>query len=97
MTTRKSATSKKTTGQELDYAALSTELAEVMARLEGGELGIDEAVSCYERGLAIVSQLEGHLQHAENRVQELRAQLSGGTAADSSGSDVGSPAGRKAA
>lgn len=55
------------------YTELSTELEEVMSRLEGGELDIDEAVQCYERGLAIVRQLETYLKDAENKVTQLKA------------------------
>ena len=57
------------------YAELSEELAQVMTDLENGELDIDEAVRCYERGLAIVKELEAHLKDAENKVTELKAQV----------------------
>ena len=56
------------------YKELSNELAALMAELEGGELDIDEAVKCYERGLVIVRELEAHLRHAENKVTQLKAQ-----------------------
>lgn len=59
------------------YKELSDELAEVMASLEGGELDIDEAVKCYERGLAIVRELEDHLKDAENKVTMLKTQTLG--------------------
>lgn len=54
------------------YKQLSEELTSVMADLEGGELDIDEAVECYERGLAIVKKLEVYLTDAENKVVELK-------------------------
>jgi exodeoxyribonuclease VII small subunit len=56
------------------YKELSEELDKVMADLEGGDLDIDEAVKCYERGLAIVQELEAYLNDAENKVTELKAQ-----------------------
>ncbi len=59
------------------YTELSGELQQVMAKLEQGELDIDEAVRCYERGLAIVKQLEDYLQTAENKVTELKASVLG--------------------
>lgn len=55
------------------YAELSEELDMVMAELERGDLDIDAAVKCYERGLKIVKQLEHHLTKAENKVTELKA------------------------
>jgi exodeoxyribonuclease VII small subunit len=59
--------------QSKSYSELSDELKQVMERLEGGELDIDEAVSSYERGLLIVKELEAHLQAAENKVTQLKA------------------------
>ena len=55
------------------YKELSDELAQVMADLEQGDLDIDDAVICYERGLVIVRELEKHLKDAENKVIELKA------------------------
>jgi exodeoxyribonuclease VII small subunit len=57
------------------YKELSAELDKVMADLEQGDLDIDAAVKCYERGLVIVSELETHLRDAENKVVELKASL----------------------
>lgn len=57
------------------YKELSAELAELLARLEQGDMDIEEAVQCYERGLEIVKQLEGYLKRAENTVTELKALL----------------------
>jgi exodeoxyribonuclease VII small subunit len=60
--------------ETVDYRELSTELAELLELLEQGELGIDESVRHYERGLEIITRLESHLLQAENRVIELKAQ-----------------------
>ena len=69
----KQATKSDISGQTASYRELSDELDKVMADLEGGQLDIDEAVQCYERGLAIVRKLEGYLKDAENKVTELKA------------------------
>ena len=65
------------------YKQLSEELSSVMAELEQGDLDIDQAVSRYERGLAIVQALELHLKEAENKVAVLKASvvsdIAGGT------------------
>lgn len=58
-----------------NYQQLSIELATVMAELEQGDLEIDDAVRCYERGLELVKLLENHLTKAENRVTKLKASL----------------------
>lgn len=57
--------------QKTDYHALSQELQELIAKLEAGDIDIDEAVQCYERGLVIVKLLETRLTRAENKVVEL--------------------------
>lgn len=59
--------------KQQSYKQLSDELAKVMGELEQGDLDIDEAVVCYERGLQIVKELEAHLKEAENKVIELKA------------------------
>ena len=61
---------------KVDYAALRSELDEITAKLESGDLDIDEAVGCYERGLTIVSLLQKQLTAAENKVVKLRAKYS---------------------
>jgi len=63
-------TSKKT-----DYAALNAELEEILAKLQSGELNIDEALPAYERGMALVKELEDYLKTAENKVKSLKSKL----------------------
>lgn len=58
-----------------NYKQLSAELDQVMSQLEGGDVDIDDAVKCYERGLTIVRELEAHLRKAENKVVELKASV----------------------
>lgn len=59
--------------QQTDYQSLQTELDTLLANLQSGELDIDEAVAAYERGMAIVKELETYLKTAENRITELQA------------------------
>jgi len=67
---------------EHNYKALSDELEQAMAELERGDLDIDQAVECYERGLVIVRQLEDYLKDAENKVIELKVRALDGAGAD---------------
>jgi exodeoxyribonuclease VII small subunit len=53
------------------YKALQERLDQAVSLLEGGDIGVDVAVSAYEDALKIIKQLEAHLQSAENHVQEL--------------------------
>lgn len=60
---------------QADYTTLSAELDEILASLQSGELSIDEAMPAYERGVALIKQLEKQLTTAENKVVELQAKL----------------------
>jgi len=60
-----------------DYQTLSLELDEVLAKLQGPNIQVDEAVVLYERGLQLVAQLEDHLQQAENKIEKLKLAAAG--------------------
>jgi exodeoxyribonuclease VII small subunit len=53
------------------YQILNNELDEVLAKLQSGELDIDEATKAYEHGMEIVKELETYLKSAENTVRKL--------------------------
>ena len=55
-----------------DYQALSLELDAVLARLQQPDVRVDEAVTLYEQGLALIEQLEAHLAQAENKIEQLK-------------------------
>lgn len=59
-----------------NYKQLQAELDDRLQRLESGELGIDQALSCYKEALSILTQLEEYLQNAEITVRQLQAGLS---------------------
>jgi exodeoxyribonuclease VII small subunit len=63
------------TTKKVDYRQLNDELDGILARLQSGELNIDEAVPAYERGIQLVKELEAYLQTAENKITELQAKL----------------------
>lgn len=55
-----------------DYQALSLELDEVLAKLQQPDVQVDQAVKLYEEGLALIDQLEAHLEQAENKIEQLK-------------------------
>jgi exodeoxyribonuclease VII small subunit len=57
--------------EKIDYAALNTELEQLLDDLQSGDLSIDEALKAYERGQAIVRQLQAYLKSAENKVKKI--------------------------
>lgn len=61
--------------KEVDYKTLSAELDEILQKLQSGELSIDDALPAYERGVALIKQLEKQLSTAENKITELQAKL----------------------
>ena len=64
------------TSQTADLEALSYEqlvalLEQTLQRLESGELALEEALACYERGMAVAAACQRRLDHAELRIQRV--------------------------
>lgn len=59
------------------YEALYARLQEVVARLEAGELPLDETLQLYEQGVHLAAACQQLLDAAELRVRELTADGSG--------------------
>jgi exodeoxyribonuclease VII small subunit len=53
---------------ERPFEEAMAELERVVRDLEDGQLGLDEALARYERGVALIRQCNGQLQHAEQRI-----------------------------
>ncbi len=64
---------KKTSPQTAtpSFEDLYTELETTIEKLEGGNLTLDEALTLYERGMALAKQCGTMLDRAELRIQEL--------------------------
>ena len=58
-----------------DYSSLSAELEAVMTELQREDLDVDAALKHYQRGLALIGELEQYLKTAENKVRKLKASL----------------------
>lgn len=57
-------------------------LEALVQRLEGGSLGLEEALSVFEEGVKLSQQLQGQLAEAQRRVEVLKANLDGGYRAE---------------
>ena len=55
--------------EELDYEQARDELAEVVAALEHGGLGLDASLSLWERGEALAARCTAHLEGARERIE----------------------------
>lgn len=56
---------------ELSFEAAYAELEAIVARLESGELSLDESVSLFERGRQLAERCQTLLDQAELRVSQL--------------------------
>lgn len=53
------------------------ELESIVARLERGDVALDESIAIYERGEALKKHCEKLLTAAENRIEKIRLDRSG--------------------
>ncbi len=60
--------SKKKT---LRFEDLLAELEEIVGQLEGGQIGLDEALAKYEKGIAALKQCHEILKAAEKKIEIL--------------------------
>ena len=60
-----------------NYQTLSTELDEVLAKLQQPDVRVDDAVVLYEQGLKLIAELEKHLGEAENKIEKLKLAATG--------------------
>ncbi|MGH8182479.1 MAG: exodeoxyribonuclease VII small subunit [Rhodanobacteraceae bacterium] len=70
----KSATSKTTSPESSSVAAFEQSLAELetlVAKMEVGELSLDESLRSFERGIALYRGCQAALEQAEARVKLL--------------------------
>ena len=61
------------------YEALYARMQAIVARLEAGELPLEEALALYEEGVAVAAACQQLLDQAELRVQELQSGPNGRT------------------
>jgi exodeoxyribonuclease VII small subunit len=56
---------------EMSFEAALAELEQVVARLEGGQVPLDESIALYARGAELRARCEDRLKAAEARVAEI--------------------------
>ncbi|MBS0516088.1 MAG: exodeoxyribonuclease VII small subunit [Proteobacteria bacterium] len=65
-----------------EFEASLDELEKLVARMEGGEMSLDESLQSFERGIALYRNCQGALDEAQLRVRLLRDPAAPGTAED---------------
>ncbi|UVC10068.1 exodeoxyribonuclease VII small subunit [Rhizobium sp. TH2] len=71
-----------TSAEKIDVSALSfeqavKELESIVARLEGGDVALDQSIEIYERGEALKKHCETLLNAAETRIEKIRVDRGG--------------------
>jgi exodeoxyribonuclease VII small subunit len=64
--------------EDLTFEDALNELEEVVARLESGDLPLEETLELYERGQTLAARCEDALDAAELRLEKLRPAPGGG-------------------
>ncbi len=57
--------------KEPSFEQIFTELEQTVAKLEAGELSLDESLALFQRGMELAKKCAGMLDQAELRVKEL--------------------------
>jgi exodeoxyribonuclease VII small subunit len=68
--------------KEAGFEATLAELEELVARMEAGDLPLDEALRSFERGVQLTRECQTALQSAQQRVQILTQRAAGAVPED---------------
>jgi exodeoxyribonuclease VII small subunit len=68
--------------REAGFEGTLAELEELVARMEAGDLPLDEALRSFERGVQLTRECQNALQAAQQRVQILTQRASGAAVED---------------
>lgn len=63
----------------LSFEEALGQLESMVARIESGEIGLEQSLETYEQGMALVKRCRAVLQHTEQRVETLKVQANGST------------------
>ncbi|MDR2957888.1 MAG: exodeoxyribonuclease VII small subunit [Coriobacteriales bacterium] len=61
--------------KELSYRQASEELEAVLRQLESSQLELEESLERYERGVALLRELQGRLAQAQQKVSVLLGEV----------------------
>ena len=63
------------TGKSLSYEAARDELAEVVAKLEGGKVSLEESLKLWERGEELAKICQSWLDGAKAKLDKVKAEV----------------------
>lgn len=61
--------------QALTFEQALAEVESIIERIEAGEIGLEDALAQYERGVALVNHCRGKLDRAQQKVEDLTRRL----------------------
>jgi exodeoxyribonuclease VII small subunit len=61
--------------RELDFERAVERVEEIIEKIESGQIGLEQSIAEYERGVALIRRCRQALERAEQRVEELTAQM----------------------
>ena len=68
---------KATTDKELSFEQAIDRLEDIVEQIESGEVGLEQALTQYEQGQALIKRCRGILDQAERRIAELTQDAEG--------------------
>ncbi len=68
-------TSQQTDPADIPFEDALSQLERIVERIESGEVGLEAALAEYERGVSLLKRCREVLKNAEQRVEELSAQV----------------------
>jgi len=69
-------------GAPPDFEQAMAEVEAIIERIEGGEVGLERAISDYERGARLLAQCRKALAAAEQRIEDVTGRLESQESAD---------------
>ena len=76
---RSASRSKPAPGEgEPTFEQAIAQVESIIDRIESGQLGLEDSIAEYERGIGLLQRCRGVLAQAEQRIEDLTSQLSSG-------------------
>ncbi|MGV6820464.1 MAG: exodeoxyribonuclease VII small subunit [Parvularcula sp.] len=72
----------KTDIGKMSFEAALAELEEIIAKLEGGTVELEESITLYERGAALRAHCDKKLKSAREKIEKVVAQPDGSVAVE---------------
>ncbi len=79
---------KPKVARDLSFEQGVEELEEIIERIESGEVGLEESLSHYERGMALIQHCKTVLADCEQRVEDLTRELRRSEAEEAEGDEA---------